>query len=140
MPFTTVQFTTADAITFLQGLDPQLAAVPFNHGPYIADTPDEIVTVTLVAGAGYALDGVAEDKIFQVRSRGLDNDPGSAESLAMFIDDAVLRVDKPTDVGSKRVFTVYRHGNPPSPLSATPDNGDRWEYIANYLFRVATGI
>jgi hypothetical protein len=141
MPFTTVQFTTVDAITFLRGLSPQLASVPFHAGPYIVDTPDQIVTVTPTSAApGLALDGIADDKTFQVRCRGEDSDPASAEALALFIDDAVLRADIPTAVGTKWLFTVYRVGQPPTPLSATPDNGDRWEYIANYLFRVATDI
>lgn len=138
--FTSNQFTTADAVTFFQGLHPDLAEVDFFPGPYIEDIPHQIVTVTLVSGAGFSHEGVTDDKVFQVRARGLDHDPGSAEALALYIDEAVLKADVPTDVGTKRVVACYRFGNPPSPLSATPDNAHRWEYIANYLFRVATDI
>lgn len=124
-------WTTDTIITWLVGLG---VTVPLYDGAgYVPDMPDEIGVVTPVSGAGLQLDGIADTPGFQLRVRGAQNDPGSAERLALEADRRILAAPTPVMVGTTRLVSVTRQGGRPAPMSPRPDDGGRTEYVCTYL-------
>ena len=107
---------------------------PIVPGPYVPPDPDRMVVITAVPGPGYVLEGDGDAGAFQARVRGGQNDQADAEALAFLLDKLILGASFPAVTASGQVIIhVHRLGGTPSPLTASPDSGDRWEYTTTYL-------
>ena len=107
---------------------------PILPGPYVPAEPDRLVIVTAVPGPGFVLEGDGDAGAFQARVRGGQNDQGDAEALAYLLDRLILGASFPVVTSSGQVIIhVHRLGGTPSPLSGTPDSGDRYEFTTTYL-------
>lgn len=129
--------TTTDLIDWLTGLGwdtQQEAGAPILMGPYIPPTPDRIVVITPTAGPGIVLEGAADAGAFQARVRGGQNNQADAEQLAGLLDTLILNAPFPVVVPSGTVLIhAHRLGSGPSPLSADPDDAERFDYVTQYL-------
>lgn len=142
-PFAGVGFTNADACAWLKSLSPLLAdtnLVAVFPGPYVADMPDRIVTVTEVPGPGLKHEGALDDKAYQLRSRGMAGSFEDAQELANFIDQKVLGNSGAAEIGERRIVTVRRLGGAPTTVPGSPDTGRRWEFLATYMMTVNTDL
>ena len=106
---------------------------PFYLGPYVVKVPDRIVTLTPVPGPGFVLEAAADAGTFQARVRGGQNDQADAERLAYALDSLILGAQFPAVVDGHVIIHAHRLGGTPSPLSADPDDAERWSYICSYL-------
>jgi hypothetical protein len=121
-------------LTFIGWDTRQEYGAPIVPGPYVPPEPDRIVVATSVPGPGYVLEGYADAGATQLRVRGGQNDQADAESLAYLLDSMILGASFPAVTPSGQVIIhVHRLGGTPSPLSGTPDTGDRYEYTTTYL-------
>jgi hypothetical protein len=127
----------ASVITWLTDLGwdaRQEFGAPILPGPYVPDEPDRMVIVTAVPGPGFVLEGDGDAGAFQARVRGGQNDQADAEALAYLLDKLILGASFPAVTPSGQVIIhVHRLGGTPSPLTAGPDTGDRYEYTTTYL-------
>jgi hypothetical protein len=113
--------------------------VPFKTGPYVPDSPDRMCVVTPTPGPGFTNEGATDVGGFQLRTRGTQNDPDSAEADAFAIDRLIFAASFPVTLPSGQVITrIGRMGGPPVPLSGTPDDGDRTEFTCTYLCIAST--
>lgn len=117
------------------------AGVPVFPGPYVQKMPDRIVTITTTTGPGFVFEGAADAVGFQARVRGVPspNDLQSyadAESLAFLLDSLVFNAMFPVTVDGRVFVKAFRSGSQPSPLSPSPDDADRYEFICNYILIV----
>lgn len=129
-----------DVITWLKLQATELDQIEMSPGPNVADTPDQLVTVTSVPGPGLGMDGLLDMRAFQLRCRGPQFDHPQAARMSSFVDKVVLQADFPVEVGPYRIVEVRRLGGGPSPVPGTPDSGNRYEYLATYLFTVTTDL
>jgi hypothetical protein len=107
---------------------------PLLLGPYIPEEPDRVAVITPVPGPGYVLEGDGDAGAFQARVRGGQNDQADAEALAYLLDKLILGASFPAVTPSGQVIIhVHRLGGTPSPLSGTPDTGDRYELTCTYI-------
>lgn len=111
----------------------QESGAPIFPGPYVPPEPDRCVIVTATPGPGFVLEGDGDAGAFQARVRGGQNDQADAESLAYLLDSLILAASFPVTVGGQVIIHVHRLGGTPSPLSGTPDTGDRYEFTTTYL-------
>jgi Bacteriophage minor capsid protein len=115
------------------GIDPAW----YVEGPHIEKLPDQIVTVTLLSGTGYSLEGALDGPSFQVRARGRQGwDQGSAEKLANQVDSLLFHASFPARIGDTVIQIVDRVGGAPAPLG-DPDIADRFEYVCTYRMTVS---
>jgi hypothetical protein len=141
-----VPVATSDVIAWLtsMGWDAnQETGVPFYLGPYVPDTPDQVVVLTPTPGAGFMLEGATDMCGFQARVRGPqggDGSPGAqeaAEALAYRLDALIFTAAYPFVLGSGQVIvTAHRLSGVPAPMPAA-DDGDRFTYTASYLIEVS---
>jgi len=127
----------ADAIQWIENLGwniTQESGAPLFPGPYIQPMPDRIVTLSPAGGPGYVLEGDADSSLIQARTRGGQNDQDDAEQLALALDALIRDASFPVVVNGTTISHCHRFGSPPTPLTGTPDDGSRWEYVASYLF------
>lgn len=127
----------ANAIQWIQNLGwdtTQETGAPLLPGPLIQPMPDRLVTLSQGGGPGFVLESDADSSLIQARARGGQNDQDDAEQLAFALDALVLGANFPVVVNGQTIMHCHRFGAPPSPLTGTPDNGDRWEYVTSYLF------
>lgn len=134
-------WTTRNVIDWLAtlGVGPGLTVdVPVLRGDdYIPDMPDLLVIITMVPGAGEAMEGVTDTPGFQVRVRGKQRQASTAEEVALRIDQLVRFAVFPADApGNTRLVAVTRSGGRPAPVGS-PDAGGRVSYPATYLTTVA---
>lgn len=114
---------------------------PFNEGPFIPETPNQLCTVTLSPGAGYQMEGAADQPHFQLRYRsdqGASSSPGrnpvqaAVESNAFALDKLIFQANFPAVLLSgMRLLLVSRVGGAPATLGP-PDAAYRFEYVCNY--------
>jgi hypothetical protein len=106
---------------------------PVLAGPYIPDSPDRLVVITVTPGPGYLLEGAADAGGFQARVRGGQNDQAGAEADAYALDALILGAQFPAVISGRVIVHVHRLGGTPSPLASGPDDGDRYEFVTNYI-------
>lgn len=116
----------------------QETGAPIVPGPYILPMPDRLVTVTATPGPGYTLEAAADAQAFQARVRGPQNDQAAAEALAFTLDALILNASFPAIVDGRVIIHCHRLGGTPSPLAATPDSGERSEYVTSYVLIAST--
>jgi hypothetical protein len=137
-----VPLPTADLIEWLASLGwdtAQETGSPILPGPYVPDEPDRVILATPTPGPGFTNEGATDVSGFQLRVRGGQNDQPSAERDALAIDALIFAANFPVTLPSGRVISrIGRTGGTPSPLSGTPDDGDRYEYICSYLCVAST--
>jgi hypothetical protein len=106
---------------------------PVVLGPYVLKVPDRLVTITPTPGPGFVLEAAADAGTFQARVRGGQNDQADAERLAYALDSLILGAQFPAVVDGHVIIHAHRLGGTPSPLSADPDDAERYSYICSYL-------
>lgn len=117
---------------------------PFNEGPFIPETPNKLCTITLAPGAGYQMEGAADQPQFQLRFRsdqGGSSSPGKnpvqadIEQFAFTLDKLILQQSIsgfPTKLPSgMNLLLVARVGGAPASLGP-PDSAYRFDYVCNY--------
>lgn len=128
---------TSDLIQWLTNLGwdaTQETGSPVLPGPYVPDEPDRCVIATPTPGPGFVLEAAADAGGFQLRVRGGQNDQPGAEADAFAIDALILGASFPAVTSSGQVIVhIHRLGGTPSPLSGTPDDGDRYEFVSQYV-------
>lgn len=139
---------TGDLIAWITSLGwdaNQETGCPLYGGPYIPPEPDRLVILTPVGGPGYLNEGATDSGGFQARVRGPQSGDASpfgqaaAEKDAYRLDQLIFAAQFPVVLPSGQVLVkVYRFAGVPSPLTGTPDDGDRWEYTCEYLYEVST--
>lgn len=118
--------------------------IPVFTGPFIEVMPDRIVTVTITPGTGYSFEGAADQCGFQARVRGKGSANyreaySDAERMAMALDSLIFSAAFPVVLpDGKLIARAYRLGGQPAPLAPAPDDGDRFEFVCNYV--VITGV
>ncbi len=108
-----------------------------NQGPYIPEEPDKLVTVTMLPGTGYELEGAVDSPSFQLRVRSGQNTQTDAETLALSLDNAILNAKFPTVIDNTKIQVASRLGGAPAVLGP-PDDGFRYDYVSTY--RVLIGV
>lgn len=106
-------------------------------GPELPDVPDSYVLLSPYGGPGLALDGALDDKAWQVRSVGRQNDPDNAEAIADAIDIAFISLPS-SKVGGVWVASIQRVGGAPSPLMV--DDAERTHYVCNYIVSTQSAL
>jgi len=114
-------------------------------GPYIHEMPDRLITVTLLPGLGYAMEGAVDQPTFQVRVRSDQNNQASGEILAQDIDFRILNAKFPVTLNfandlvsiDTKVSLVTRAAGSPAPLGP-PDQAFRYDYTCTY--RAVIGV
>lgn len=131
------RLTSADIAGFLtaQGL----TAAPSRDGR-LPDQPDKLIVVTMTGGPGLTVEGVFDNVSAQLRVRGDQNDPDSAEDLAWATDYLLVPPPLappllPGMIGGQYVQGVTRVGGPPAFLMR--DSARRTHFTGNYIFAVA---
>ncbi len=109
--------------------------VPVVDGYWMPPDPDRLVLVSFAGGKGLLYERAYDSQTVQLRCRGLQRQPADAALLAAQVDDAILSIVPPVDVGANHVNNVDRLGGPPRFQLA--DTGLRAEYVAQYMFDVA---
>ena len=125
------------AITWLTGLGwnvTQESGAPLEPGPLILEMPDRLVTLSQAGGPGLMLESAADASLIQARVRGGQNDQPGAEQLALALDALIASASFPVVINGTKLIQCYRYGAPPSPLTGSPDDGDRYEYVCSYVF------
>jgi hypothetical protein len=124
-----------DIQTWLSSLIPEEQAKnfpPFFQGPYIIESPDRICTITLMSGAGYSMEGAADEPQFQIRIRSDQNKQSTAESDSYLLDMLIFQQRPPIKlVSGMNLLLVTRVGGAPAPLGP-PDGAYRFDYVCNY--------
>lgn len=133
-----------DIQTWLSGLvtAAEIDGFPqFNEGPYIPELPNQLCTITLTPGAGYQMEGAADQPQFQIRFRsdqGASSAPGRnpaqsvTETNAFALDKLIFTAALPTKLKSgMNLLLVARVGGAPSTLGP-PDASYRFDYVCNY--------
>ena len=122
----------------------QETGCPLVMGPYIPDTPDNLVVVTATSGPGYMLEGVTDVSGFQARVRGGQSGDGSTtaqeatESLAYALDGLIFNAAFPCVLGSGRVLVAaHRLAGIPTPMPQASDDSSRMTYVCSYLIEVS---
>lgn len=110
----------------------------------IPDTPNRIIAVTFVSGAGFSMDGLFDAVGFQITARGAENNYPDAEAIAFEVDDILM--GKFPDVksisfwmGDVYVDQLARTGGGPIQLPYA-DAVSRFTFTCNYYAQVATSI
>lgn len=97
----------------------------------IPEMPDLMTVVTPVGGRGLRMEGVADHSGFQLRVVGPQNDPDSAEDVALVADKLILNARVPRTIGTTRLVSVSRQGGRPVALGK-PDKGGRTSFVCTY--------
>jgi hypothetical protein len=114
-------------------LNPVRLGWPLHPGPIDLDLmPNMFIVATAYGGAGEAMEGLTDRTSWQVRVIGKQNDYTSAETMALAIDRAFLRLPSSRIPSGLWVVAVSRIGGPPSAL--TRDNAKRTHFICSYSF------
>jgi hypothetical protein len=122
------------------GIDPDVTLM---RGPRVTgddDMDDRRILATITGGPGMANDGASEQATFQLRTRGGQNNYDDAETIALDVDDRIKFAPFPMKIDGCTFQNVRRLGSQPTPLGGTPDDGDRYELVANYIATVGMPI
>ena len=133
---------TALIIDWLAGLGwdvTQETGFPLYPGPEILMSPDKAVFITPTPGPGYVTEEAGLDAWgFQVRLRGPDNDPLTADLAVQQLDSLILNGPYPTAVDGIQIAFAGRAGSSPSPLPQSPDD-QRFEWTCTYIITTGGG-
>lgn len=111
----------------------------------IPDTPNRIISVQMIAGAGPQMDGLFDATAFTVSCRGGENNFPDAEAIAKEVDDIFMGIYPDAKTMSfwllddVYVDVMGRTGGGPVQLPMT-DSLSRFTFTCNYYAQVATGI
>lgn len=97
--------------------------------------PDLQVALVATGGPGTALEREFDQATIQVRVRGGQRDPGSAQQLMTQVDQALLNIAPPFQVAGRHVADVDYLGGPPAFLRR--DEAYRDELVCNYRLMIA---
>jgi hypothetical protein len=131
-----------DIETFLQAQLTVLGYNPlpvFDPGPgYNLDaqdaSPDQMVLVSIGAGAGFSTEQVFDQPMVQLRAIGKQSDYTDAEKLAQDCDKIMSGVAQSQFINGKWVTAINRVGGGPSLL--IKDDGDRYHFTCNYIVEI----
>lgn len=101
------------------------------------EMPDSLIYLGATGGPGEARERAFELATFQVRARGQQNDPASAEALSGRVDAALMDVSYPQTFGARHVVRIMWVGGPPAIVGQ--DDARRSECACNYLADLAWG-
>lgn len=107
---------------------------PAENGYFIPPDPDRLILVTLAGGPGLLYERVYDRVAVAIRTRGLQRQPADAEALAAQVDDTILSVVAPTQVGTVHVNDIDRAA---PPRFAGLDKAFRSQFTASYLLTAA---
>lgn len=93
--------------------------------------PGRLVVVTKLGGPGESGERTRDTLSFQVRTRGNQNDPVSAEALAGQVDDVFMAAVPPVSIDGTRVISIQRQGGPPGFMLR--DDARRGNFACSYL-------
>lgn len=129
--------STADLAAWLaaNGL-PNDALVVFDGD--IPEMPDRLVVLTRNGGTGTVRERTFDRGTIQVITRGGQRDAAGAEAFAELVDDLLMGIVGPVEIGAKRVIGVDQEGGPPAFLDR--DDAERVLYVCSYLFEVARAV
>jgi hypothetical protein len=110
----------------------------------VPNTPNRIIAVTFVSGAGFSMDGLFDAVGFQITARGAENNFPDAEFIAMEVDDILTGKFPDAKSISFWMDDVYvdalgRTGGGPIQLPYS-DEVSRFTFTCNYYAQVATNI
>lgn len=106
-------------------------------GPDLPDVPGKFVVATPYGGPGLAQDGAIDQRSWQMRCVGLQNDYETAESVANAIDIAFIS-HYSRKVGTTWVPQIQRVGGAPNPLLV--DDADRTHFVCSYIVDCAIAL
>jgi hypothetical protein len=113
-------------------------------GGRLPDLPNRVISIVMISGAGFQMDGLFDAVGFSVTCRGGENNFADAEAIANEVDD--ILTGKAADVksisfylGDVYVDVMGRTGSGPTQLPV-PDIQSRFMFTCNYYAQVATGI
>lgn len=106
-------------------------------GPDLPDIPGPHVVCTPYGGPGVILDGAGDDRSWQFRVVGQQNNYESAESAANAIDIAMLS-HYSSQIEGVWVSEIRRVGGAPSPLMT--DDADRTHFVCSYIVSVELAL
>lgn len=129
-------FDVAAVIGWLTALPgaPAVPLLPGGTAAAVPDTPDEIGLITATGASDAGLDGLGIGPRFQLRFRGRQDVPLSADRLALAYDAAIFAADLPAAVNGVRLLSVRWAASGPAGLTAGV--GRRPETACTYLFRI----
>lgn len=107
-------------------------------GPKIPSIPTSFVLLSPYGGPGEDLEGVLDQRSWQVRVVGEQNDYIGAEAAANAIDIAFLSHLSHEKIDGQKVTSIQRVGGPPSVLMV--DDADRTHFVCSYTFSVALAL
>ena len=131
-----------DVQTFISNYLTNIGYTPlpvFDPGPGVTvdaidKAPNQLVILTLTAGASLDAEQVFDRPAVQVRSIGPQLDYLNAETLAQDIDKAMVAVDQSQYINGKWVLSILRTAGAPQLL--LKDDGDRYHFTCNYIWEV----
>lgn len=117
--------------------NPEFSRAYIEPGPQIPDYPGLGIVLSRYGGPGLEIEGLFDNRAWQVRVIGEQDDYNSVEDLADHIDLALLsRI--PGMMGSRRVLDVTRVGGSPSVLMY--DDADRVHFVCSYVGSVQLAL
>lgn len=110
----------------------------------LPDVPNRIISVVLVSGAGFSMDGLFDAVAFSVTCRGGENNYSDAEAIANEVDDILTGKFPGVKsmsffLGNLYVDVMSRTGGGPAQLPIADDQS-RFIFTCNYYIQVATDI
>lgn len=102
--------------------------------------PDRIIVLTRNGGPGTAFERSFDLASVQIITRD-GQGPASGdltETLAQLVDDALMGVAGPVEIGGQRVISIDQQGGGPAFLDR--DDARRVLYVCSYLFQVARAV
>ena len=114
---------------------------PILDGPDVPEFPDYCVIITSVGGGLLSYEGLFDQPMFQVRTRGRQGDQDSARSLALEVDEMLVFADLPYEIDDHSVISVNRTGGRPAPLPRNDEGSEdagRYTYTCTYMIQVST--
>lgn len=106
-------------------------------GPELPQIPAPFVVATPYGGPGEDLEGVLDERSWQIRVVSTQRGWEDAEEVANLIDMAFLQ-HYTGDVGNERVVSIQRVGGSPAPLDI--DDAERVHFVCSYIFGVGLGL
>lgn len=106
-------------------------------GPEVPNQPGKYVVCTPYGGPGEDLEGVLDQRSWQIRCIGSQMGWEDVEEIANLIDEAFLQ-HYTGDVGNERVVSIQRVGGSPAPLNI--DDAERVHFVCSYIFGVGLGL
>lgn len=111
---------------------------PIQPGPKLPAIPGSFVLVSPYGGPGEDLEGLLDQRSWQIRVVGEQNDYTGAESAANAIDLAYLSHLSHEKIAGQKVTSITRVGGPPAVLQV--DDADRVHFVCSYTFSVELAL